>query len=93
MQFGGAVIKKMPFLLQEQGWGEFDMEIVLHAIDKGGDHTLRHDLNFQKPKYEAIHNVVSNVRFYYRNVNHVANASWCGVDLQKSGTELEGIAG
>ncbi|KAL7271203.1 transcription factor TFIIF complex subunit Tfg3 [Rhizina undulata] len=54
------VLKKPPFLLQEQGWGEFDMEIVLHAVDKGGDHNIRHDLNFQKSKYEAIHTVTFN---------------------------------
>ncbi|KAF8534101.1 yeats family-domain-containing protein [Trichophaea hybrida] len=51
------IVKKPPFLLQEQGWGEFDMNLVLHAIDKGGDHNLSHDLNFQKNKYESVHNV------------------------------------
>lgn len=49
------VIKKPPFLLSEKGWGEFDMNIVLHAVDKGGDHNLAHDLNFQKTRYESIH--------------------------------------
>ena len=53
-----AAVKKIPFLIQEQGWGEFDMEIVFHGVDKGGDHHVRHDLNFQKPKYDAIHTVV-----------------------------------
>lgn len=48
-------IKKLPFKLEEEGWGEFDMEIVLHAVDKGGDHTIRHDLNFQEAKYETLH--------------------------------------
>ncbi|KAF3910787.1 hypothetical protein ABW20_dc0101941 [Dactylellina cionopaga] len=47
-------IKKPPFKLSEQGWGEFDMEIVLHIADKGGDHTIKHDLHFQKPKYDLI---------------------------------------
>ncbi|KAI5836833.1 yeats family-domain-containing protein [Morchella snyderi] len=51
------VLKKPPFLLSEQGWGEFDMEIILHGVDKGGDHPIRHDLNFQKNKYESIHTV------------------------------------
>ena len=55
---GGAVVKKTPFMLSEQGWGEFDMELVLHAIDKGGDHVIRHDLNFQKNKYESVHPLV-----------------------------------
>lgn len=30
----------------------------MHTADKGGDHLIRHDLNFQKPKYEMIHTVV-----------------------------------
>ncbi|RVD88537.1 uncharacterized protein DFL_002719 [Arthrobotrys flagrans] len=46
------VIKRPPFKLSEQGWGEFDMEIVLHTAEKGGDHTIKHDLHFQQPKYD-----------------------------------------
>lgn len=57
------MLKKAPFLLSEQGWGEFDMEIVLHGVDKGGDHVVRHDLNFQKNKYESIHTIVSRTLF------------------------------
>lgn len=34
------------------------MEIVLTAIDKGGDHTIHHDLNFRDERYETIHPVV-----------------------------------
>jgi transcription initiation factor IIF auxiliary subunit len=52
------VIKKPPFRIDEKGWGEFDMTIVLTAIGKGGDHTLDHDLNFQAERYEAKHQVV-----------------------------------
>lgn len=59
------MLKKAPFLLSEQGWGEFDMEIVLHGVDKGGDHVVRHDLNFQKNKYESIHTIVSRLCFLY----------------------------
>ncbi|KAF2015028.1 SAS complex, SAS5 subunit/transcription initiation factor IID, subunit 14 [Aaosphaeria arxii CBS 175.79] len=51
------VFKKPPFRIQEQGWGEFDMTIVLTALHKGGDHTLEHDLNFQSERYEAKHTV------------------------------------
>lgn len=65
MFFFHAVLKKVPFLLSEQGWGEFDMEIVLHGVDKGGDHVVRHDLNFQKNKYESIHTIVSRLCFPY----------------------------
>ena len=54
-----TVIKKPPFRIDEKGWGEFDMTIVLTAVGKGGDHTLEHDLNFQSERYEAKHQVVS----------------------------------
>jgi len=50
-------IKKPPFLLEEEGWGEFDMEVVLSLVDKAGDHVLRHDLNFQKERYESLHTI------------------------------------
>jgi transcription initiation factor IIF auxiliary subunit len=56
------VFKKPPFRIDEKGWGEFDMTIVLTAVGKGGDHTLDHDLNFQSERYEAKHQVVSAPR-------------------------------
>lgn len=59
------VIKKPPFRIDEKGWGEFDMTIVLSAIGKGGDHTLEHDLNFQAERYEAKHQVVSTTYARY----------------------------
>jgi transcription initiation factor IIF auxiliary subunit len=34
------------------------MEIVLTAMDKGGDHAVTHDLNFQSNNYEAQHTIV-----------------------------------
>lgn len=51
--------KKPPFRIEEKGWGEFDLNIVLTAKDRGGDHTIAHDLNFQSERYEAEHTVVS----------------------------------
>ncbi|KAF2126841.1 SAS complex, SAS5 subunit/transcription initiation factor IID, subunit 14 [Dothidotthia symphoricarpi CBS 119687] len=51
------VIKKAPFRIDENGWGEFDMQIVLSTIGKGGEFTLGHDLNFQAERYEAKHQV------------------------------------
>jgi transcription initiation factor IIF auxiliary subunit len=54
-----VVFKKPPFRIDEKGWGEFDMQIVLSAVGKGGDTTLDHDLNFQSERYEAKHQVVS----------------------------------
>lgn len=52
------MFKKPPFRIEEKGWGEFDMSIVLTGAHKGGDHTLEHDLNFQSERYEATHTVV-----------------------------------
>jgi transcription initiation factor IIF auxiliary subunit len=57
-----TVFKKPPFRIDEKGWGEFDMSIVLTAVGKGGDHTLDHDLNFHAERYEAKHQVVSAPR-------------------------------
>lgn len=53
--FSLTAVKKPPFRLDEEGWGEFEMQIVLTAAGKGGDHTLDHDLNFQSERYEAKH--------------------------------------
>ncbi|KAI9794900.1 MAG: hypothetical protein M1833_007347 [Piccolia ochrophora] len=50
-------VKTPPFRIQEEGWGEFDMEIVLTAVERGGDYTIPHDLNFQSERYEAKHTI------------------------------------
>ena len=49
-------IDNPPFRIQEQGWGEFDMQVILSAADK--DHIITHDLNFATPRYESKHVVV-----------------------------------
>lgn len=49
--------KKSPFRIEEQGWGEFDLKIVFVPADKGPKQSVTHDLNFQKSKYEVIHNL------------------------------------
>jgi transcription initiation factor IIF auxiliary subunit len=51
--------RRPPFRIDEKGWGEFDMQIVLTpiGIGKSGEHTLAHDLNFQQERYESTHNV------------------------------------
>lgn len=49
------VVKAPPFQIREEGWGEFDMQIVLTAVDKGGEQTVDHDLNFQSERYESRH--------------------------------------
>ncbi|MCJ1275116.1 hypothetical protein MMC21_002916 [Puttea exsequens] len=50
--------KRPPFRIQEKGWGEFDMLITLYGVDKGGEHQIPHDLNFQQERYETTHAVV-----------------------------------
>jgi transcription initiation factor TFIID/TFIIF subunit len=49
--------KKPPFRIEEQGWGEFDLGIVLHFADKAGEQTLSHDLNFAQNEYLVDHTV------------------------------------
>lgn len=34
------------------------MEIVLSAVEKGGDYPIAHDLNFAAARYEAKHSIV-----------------------------------
>ncbi|KAF1983224.1 SAS complex, SAS5 subunit/transcription initiation factor IID, subunit 14 [Aulographum hederae CBS 113979] len=51
------VFKKAPYRIEEKGWGEFDMMIALTTIQKGGEHQLEHDLNFQHERYEAKHTI------------------------------------
>ncbi len=48
-------LKRPPFKIEEEGWGEFDMEITFTLMDRGGEQSVRHDLNFQKQKYESLH--------------------------------------
>ena len=55
-----AIVKKNPpFRIEEEGWGEFDLTIALTAAEKGGEHTVQHDLNFSQPRYESVHTIVS----------------------------------
>lgn len=51
-----TAFKNPPFRISEEGWGEFDMQITLHA-DK--DHYVTHDLNFAQTRYESKHVIVS----------------------------------
>jgi transcription initiation factor TFIID/TFIIF subunit len=50
-------VKKPPFRIEEEGWGEFDMGIVLHMVDRGGEQTLAHDLNFAQNEYVVHHTI------------------------------------
>jgi transcription initiation factor IIF auxiliary subunit len=52
-------IKKHPYKIEEKGWGEFDMTIVLHPVGKSPEHNISHDLNFHSGQtYESTHQVV-----------------------------------
>lgn len=45
------VKKSAPFRIEEDGWGEFELDIYL--TDLGGkEHHLKHDLNFGQERYE-----------------------------------------
>ncbi|TIA75003.1 transcription factor TFIIF complex subunit [Aureobasidium pullulans] len=55
-------LKNPPFRIQEQGWGEFDMSIVLQPFSQPkGEQTVFHDLNFQQERYESLQ------QFTFRN--------------------------
>lgn len=46
-----------PFTCENEGWGEFEMQIELYYTDKSGKITIPHDLNFQQNRYEDEHQV------------------------------------
>jgi len=52
------VIKRPPFKVEEEGWGEFDLGVTLHYVEREGSKELTHDLNFQEAKYESPHKLV-----------------------------------
>ncbi|KAF9276589.1 hypothetical protein BGZ68_009912 [Mortierella alpina] len=53
-------VTEYPFELQEKGWGEFDMKIMLHFADKStAPFVLDHDLNFQTGHYEIAHTLIN----------------------------------
>ncbi|KAF9903546.1 hypothetical protein BX616_001596 [Lobosporangium transversale] len=52
-------VTEYPFSLQEKGWGEFDMKIMLHFVDKSvPPFVLDHDLHFQSPHYEVPQTII-----------------------------------
>ena len=48
------MLKKPPFKIEEDGWGEFELEIILTDA-AGKDHSIMHDLNFAQQRYETRH--------------------------------------
>lgn len=51
--------KEPPFRVAEEGWGEFDMQIVPMQVGKTELEVVQHDLNFREQTYETTHEVVS----------------------------------
>ena len=45
-------MRKPPFKIEEDGWGEFELEMVLTDVS-GKDHPITHDLNFHNNRYEV----------------------------------------
>ena len=61
------------------------MDIVLSPVEKGSDHVLKHDLNFQNNRYEAKHTIVSalyRMLYDYRK-SLVANIILACKDIQE----------
>jgi transcription initiation factor TFIID/TFIIF subunit len=48
-------IKKPPFKIEEQGWGEFELGVSFTFVDKAGERKIAHDLNFRQEKYIVDH--------------------------------------
>lgn len=54
-------LKQPPFRVEEQGWGEFDIPILVHILGlagKAGERKFNHDLNFVKERYVNDHEVL-----------------------------------
>jgi len=49
--------RKPPFKAEEDGWGEFEFDMVLTDLS-GKDHNVVHDLNFASTRYELKHVIV-----------------------------------
>lgn len=46
-------VTESPYMIEEQGWGEFDLVIVGNFIENGGKVYITHDLTFDKNAYVA----------------------------------------
>lgn len=62
-------IEESPFLISEQGWGEFDMKIVCKFVGKSGKFSILHDLTFEEPAYAVDYLV--QVPVYIPRLRHV----------------------
>ncbi|KAI7877413.1 hypothetical protein K492DRAFT_14674 [Lichtheimia hyalospora FSU 10163] len=52
------VVTKEPYVLQEKGWGEFDMRIVLNFANNVATEVLLFDLSFMQSSYSVIRTIV-----------------------------------
>ncbi|CEP12758.1 hypothetical protein [Parasitella parasitica] len=55
--------KKEPYLLQEKGWGEFDMRVILYFKDfllEPDPEEILFDLHFREPIYTIKHTIIFN---------------------------------
>ena len=57
------------------------MEIVLSAVDKGGEFPIPHDLNFHTTRYETKHTIVSPVARSSAHVNALLMRGLLAVDV------------
>ncbi|KAG0788042.1 hypothetical protein G6F16_009651 [Rhizopus arrhizus] len=52
------IMKKEPYLLQEKGWGEFDLRALLHFTNNlAAPKIIVFDLNFAQPTYSVIEKI------------------------------------
>ncbi|RUS32488.1 hypothetical protein BC938DRAFT_475272 [Jimgerdemannia flammicorona] len=57
--------RKPPFTLQEKGWGEFDLKIVLHFPNEITEpQTIDFDLNFKQERYEVTQVLVGSSVYF-----------------------------
>ena len=58
------------------------MEIVLTAVEKGGEYTIAHDLNFAAARYEAKHIIVGLLAHFHGHRPKSARADASVGDMQ-----------
>lgn len=59
------VCYKEPFVVQQVGWGVFDLKVIFHFRDVVGTPSQKFlfDLNFEKPKYSEYYTLVHKADF------------------------------
>ncbi|KAI8330467.1 yeats family-domain-containing protein [Chlamydoabsidia padenii] len=74
-------IKEEPYLLKEEGWGEFDLRIMLHFVDDFAPREIIvFDLNFKEPRYSKTHlvtfsDVTPEVASYLESLKDIGKES------------------